>query len=148
MSDATEELRTLLSERVSSDAPTSPNVRKFLELLSKSTEDWTAPQRFKERVESLRILHQRFIERHEFNVGDIIQWKKSLKNRKHPAYNEPVVVVELLAEPIHDATDESGSPYFRERLDIVLGIVDPEGDFLLFHYDQRRFEPAQLPAKG
>ena len=148
MSDTTEEIRALLSERMASGSPESPDVRKFLELLSKSTEDWSAPERFKERVESLRTLQRRFLERHELTVGEIVRWKKGLKNRKRPAYNEPVVVVELLPDPIHDATDESGSTYFRERLDVVLGVLDAEGDFLLYHYDQRRFEPAELPTKG
>ena len=40
-----------------------------------------------------------------------------------------------------DAGNDSGSPYFREPLDIVLGFVDGDGDFITYHFDSRRFAP-------
>jgi len=52
-----------------------------------------------------------------------------------------MMVVELLEQPVVDSTFESGSIYFRERLDIILGFLDEDDEFCLLHYDSRRFEP-------
>jgi hypothetical protein len=44
-----------------------------------------------------------------------------------------------------DGEDDSGSTYFREPLDLVLGHIwdsDPgRGELMVFHYDSRRFQP-------
>ena len=37
--------------------------------------------------------------------------------------------------------DDASTPYYREPLDVVLGLTDEDGDFLCFHFDSRRFEP-------
>jgi hypothetical protein len=74
--------------------------------------------------------------------GMLAQWKPGMKNRKMPEYGVPMVVVEILAEPIVDATFDSGSIYYRERLDVILGFIDGDDrDFSVLHYDSRRFEP-------
>jgi len=39
------------------------------------------------------------------------------------------------------AGNDSGSPYFREPLDIVLGFLNGDGDFITYHFDSRRFAP-------
>ena len=79
---------------------------------------------------------ERLNQKETFKPGDIVQWKSGLKNKRSDG---PFIVVNILAEPITDATDESGSPYFREPLDIVLGQVDQDGDFISYYYDSRRF---------
>ncbi|TVQ85703.1 MAG: hypothetical protein EA400_14890 [Chromatiaceae bacterium] len=62
-----------------------------------------------------------------------------------PLPGEPAVVVSVLESPVPDNEQESGSTYFREPLDLVLGVIwDKEphrGDFVLFHFDSRRFLP-------
>jgi len=73
--------------------------------------------------------------------GMLAQWKPGMKNRRTPDYGAPMIVVEVLDSPIIDGTFESGSVYFRERLDIILGFVDEDDEFYMFHYDSRRFEP-------
>jgi len=88
-----------------------------------------------------RAMHERFMRRHEFQPGQLVRWKPELKNRKYPAYGECGVVVSVLAEPVMDAGNDSGSPYYREPLDIVLGFVDGDGDFITYHFDSRRFAP-------
>lgn len=73
--------------------------------------------------------------------GMLAQWKPGMKNRATPDYGTPMVVVEALESPIIDTKFDSGSVYFRERLDLVLGFVDEDDEFYSFHYDSRRFEP-------
>jgi len=80
-------------------------------------------------------------EKHEFDAGMLVEWKPGLKNRRRPAYGAPAVVVEVLTEPVLSTSDESGSSYFREPLDLIAGIIDSEGDFIWFYYDKRRFQP-------
>lgn len=81
---------------------------------------------------------------YNFQPGTFVRWKKGMKNRKLPAYGEPAIVVEVLNTPVFDkqAGADSESALFREPLDLVLGCFPRnEEDFLLFHYDSRRFEP-------
>jgi hypothetical protein len=76
-----------------------------------------------------------------FKPGDIVKWKAGLRNRLLPKYEEPAIVVQVLDRPEFDQSRDAGSTYFREPLDVVLGILDSDGDFSLFHLDRRRFEP-------
>lgn len=73
--------------------------------------------------------------------GMLAQWKQGMKNRKTPDYDVPVMVVEVLEQPIIDTTFDSGSVYFRERLDIILGFLDEDDELGMLHYDSRRLEP-------
>ena len=75
-----------------------------------------------------------------FDVGDLVEWKPGLKNKRADG---PFVVVEVLREPVVDATRDGGSSYFREPLDIVLGHFDSDGDFMMYHYDSRRLQHAK-----
>ena len=83
---------------------------------------------------------------HTFHKGQLVKWKAGLKNRATPAYNEAAVVREVKAAPVYDTCEQgrcAGSPYFGEPLTVVLGIFDPDGDFLEYRVDERRFEPAE-----
>ena len=84
---------------------------------------------------------------HRFAPGDLVTWKPGLKNKRHPHYGQPAVVIEVLDTPVLDREDEAGSTYFREPLDLVLGLIwdsDPgRGELISFHYDSRRFQPWQ-----
>lgn len=92
-----------------------------------------------ELVEALLIHgHKTLQEKNSFQPGDIVYWKDGMKNRKFPESGEPAIVVEVLSETLYSAEDETGSQYFREPLDIVLGI-HRENTFLCYHYDSRRF---------
>jgi hypothetical protein len=83
--------------------------------------------------------------RHALKPGDRVTWKPGLKNRRVPLPGQPAVVVAVLDEPVFDSEQDSGSTYFRDPLDLVLGVIwDKEphrGDFVLFHFDSRRFQP-------
>jgi hypothetical protein len=59
------------------------------------------------------------------------------------------VVVAILPEPVYEQ-DKKGanSPYFREPLDLVVGMLEDNGDLILYHFDSRRFEPANSKDAG
>jgi hypothetical protein len=93
-------------------------------------------------VSELRALFEHFSNGREqaLRPGMLAVWKPGLKNRRFPAYGEPVIVVALREPPATDSERDSGIPYFEEPLDLLLGTVR-DGDFLVYHVDRRRFEP-------
>ncbi len=94
----------------------------------------------------LRERYQSLVERHQFAPGQLVTWKPGLKNKRIPRYGQPAVVIEVLEAPVLDREDEAGSTYFREPLDLVLGLLWDEGpargELVTFHYDGRRFQAA------
>ncbi len=94
-------------------------------------------------VENCMALLQPYV----FQVGQLVKWKKGLQNRKYPKKYQPAIVVAVLDSPVLSEDKETGSTYFREPLDIVLGMTTEEGGpFMTFYYDKRRFEPDESPA--
>lgn len=86
-------------------------------------------EEFKEHFERLTT-------KEPFQPGDMVGWKKGLQNKRSVG---PFIVVEVLPEPVYDRNNQdSGSPYFREPLDIVAGKFDADGDFVCYYYDSRR----------
>lgn len=90
-------------------------------------------------VQRLRAIYHLFQDKEEFTPGDFVVWKDGLKNRRLPNYGQKGIVIQCLDEPIFDGNKESGSPYYREPLDIVVGFFDEDDDFMIFYYDSRRF---------
>lgn len=140
MSDL-KELISMLSEGTSQSFRTEDLLKKMI--LKKILESGGDESLLSiEEVKDLLLKRYELLnKRYEFNVGDLVKWKQGLKNKKYPKYNEPAIIVEILSEPVVEPEKNAGSQYFREPLDIVLGIIDSDGDFALFHYDSRRFEP-------
>lgn len=95
-----------------------------------------------EHIGKLKEIRELYEIDHHFTPGSVIKWKGGLKNRKMPQYGEPVIVLEVLDNPIID-TEESraGSPYFKEPLNIKIGIIADDNSFLTFYNDSKRFEP-------
>ena len=90
--------------------------------------------------ERLTAAFKKLMKRNTFKPGDIVDWKPGLRNKN--SYG-PFVVVEVLDSPIFDNDDEdgSGSQYFREPFDIILGNVVDDGEMFVIHfYDSRRIE--------
>jgi hypothetical protein len=75
-----------------------------------------------------------------FKVGDIVRWKEGLKNKRHPAYDQPAVVWEILDPPRVNSAESSGSQYFHEQLDLMIAYFLEDDDLGVFHVDGRRFE--------
>ncbi|WP_066375240.1 hypothetical protein [Anabaena sp. CA = ATCC 33047] len=114
---------------------------KLLNNLSeKDPDEEEAKQYSEEYVNQLKSACENFLKKEAFTVGQIVKWKENLKNRRLPHKNQPAVVIAILDDPVISTEDESGSPYFLETLDIILGIIVDDGTFLTFYYDSRRFE--------
>ena len=78
---------------------------------------------------------------HGFQPGQIVRWKSGLKNRLRPDIGERAIVMEVLDPPVFDLNMAShGSYLFREPLTLALGMHDADGDFVVYHFDGRRFE--------
>lgn len=95
-------------------------------------------QLLRERYHQLKEVH------YDLRPGMVVTWKPGLKNRKWPRDGAPAVIVEQLDVAVYD-TDESGSTYFREPLDMIVGFFldsgEHRGDFLVFHANSQRYQP-------
>jgi len=94
------------------------------------------------RAEYLKELLASYQAQHEFKVGDLIQWKSGLRNKRFPAYGAPVIVVESHPGRVNTVGEPSSS-YFSERLDLTIATIDGDGDgdFMFYTVDSARFEP-------
>lgn len=96
----------------------------------------------------LRARYLALMDKHTFKSGDLITWKPGLRHVKYPEDGEPGIVVEVLDPPLIETGFDSSSAYFRNPMDIIIGVILPSGDFMLFHLDSRRFMPYEAPADG
>lgn len=117
----------------------------LLKLLASLQQQLNLTQYGQPHVEQLRSAYQELVKTHRFKVGQLVVWKKGLQNKKLPELNQPAIVVEVFEKPRFETNRDPGSPYYAEALDLILGLITPEGEFLTFCYDQRRFEPYELP---
>lgn len=95
-----------------------------------------------EEFARLKELAESYNTENNFKVGDAVKWKDGLKNRRRPRYKELLIVVKVLDDPIYEEERSSLSPYFREKLDIILGLIDDDDDFYTLYYDSNRLTPA------
>jgi hypothetical protein len=93
-----------------------------------------------EYIFSLKNACHNLLRKESFQVGQLVKWKPNLQNRKLPYKNQPAIVIEILEKPITSNNQDPGSPYFQEKLDIVLGVLMNDGTFVTFYYESRRFE--------
>ena len=141
MSDSKKSLLQILQKSVDSNED-KEKILRLLEGLASSSYQSDYDPNGEKKVEPLKELFHKFNEKHQFKPGDIVKWKNSLKNRKRPRYGEPAIVLRFDSQPklyIEDKGPET--PYFKEPLDLVLGLLDEDGDFDIYHFDSRRFEP-------
>jgi hypothetical protein len=120
--------------------PPDPSIERF------SAELESARAARAAKVRRLVEAYDRLGETYEFAPGQLVQWKDGLQNKNEPPYGEPAIVVAVLAEPIHDKEQSGGSAYFREPLDLILGLTGPDGTLVTYHFDKRRFEPYLGPS--
>ena len=92
----------------------------------------------REPEEYLTKLNKRAIsikEKNDFNVGDILIWKDGLKNKVFPAYGQPAIILERFIPALIDP-DVS----YNEKLDVQIGFISSNDEFLTFNYDSSRFK--------
>ena len=93
------------------------------------------------KIEALRASYRRMhaTDPSSFRLGDLVRWQPCMKYVRWPQYGESAVVVECLDPPVLDDERDSGSPYFRTPMTLVLGMHHKDG-FHCWHFDGRRFE--------
>ena len=116
-------------------------IREFAKSLAQSSGAPRSQMEPGEVEKTLRVALQALQSKNDFKVGQLVKWKPGLRNKKRPNYGEPAIVVGLLETPVMDTSSTSGSAYFREPLDMQLGLLDREGDLAVYYADRRRFEP-------
>jgi hypothetical protein len=134
---AKELLESLIREKEKSGSQASAQPSELVEMLLSSRPSLTN----EEMAERLRRAHEQWNRKHDFKTGQLVKWKKGLRNKKSPGEGEPAIVMEVLPVPVCDQSNGAGTAYFRENLDVILGVLDGEGDLVSFHFDSRRFEP-------
>lgn len=126
-----------------SEKTESTSLAEFLKsrLPDQKEEEPDTPEKYDDtHIANLRDCCQKLLTLNTFKVGDLVTWKTGLKNRKYPKKYQPAIVVAVLDTSITNIEDNSGSPYFREPLDVVLGVLSEEGVFNTYYYDKRRFK--------
>lgn len=88
-----------------------------------------------EYAEKLRKRKSLLEQKYNFNVGDIVVWKDGLKNKRVPEYGQPGIILAKHTPPLKD-DDEA---IYYEELDITIGFISDEDEFLAYNYDSNRF---------
>lgn len=102
-------LKNLLTHNLESD-----DMKKFIDSLNVSKDDDSAIQELKKSYEA-------YISNESLSAGDIVSWKTGMRNRTLPNYKQPAIVIERLQYPIFDESQNAGSQYFHEPLDLRVG---------------------------
>ena len=89
----------------------------------------------------LKKLCANFSQAHVFVPGMMVKWKEGMQNCHFPRRHDSAIVIEVLDPPITDSTKDSGSSLFKCPLDLIVGMLDDDGNFLTYYMDGRRFEP-------
>jgi hypothetical protein len=94
-------------------------------------------------ITTMEEIYKELLISYEFKPGQMVEWKQGLKNRVKPSLHEPAIVISVLEEPIFDTDRDSGTPYFKEPLDLVIGVFQEEEDanMFFFYVDKRRLQP-------
>lgn len=84
---------------------------------------------------NLRRAFQDFSQDETFVPGDLVQWKRFMRDREFPHVGAPAVVVKVLSDPIVTGPDARPAP---EARDVVLGYLDGKNDFVTGFYSSNR----------
>jgi len=76
---------------------------KLIELFSEDDQDknkYYSVERQEEIIRNLKELHKKITDSQDFSIGDIVLWKRGLRNKKRPYQHEPAIVLDILDPPI------------------------------------------------
>lgn len=116
----------------------SSDVKKFINSLDMTKDDDSA-------IQVLKRSYEMYISNESLSTGDVVSWKPGMRNRTLPNYRQPAIVIEKLQYPIFDESQNAGSQYFHEPLDLRVGFLDDNNQFVTYFYDSRRFENYRGP---
>ncbi|WP_159617144.1 hypothetical protein [Arthrobacter zhaoguopingii] len=90
-------------------------------------------------VDTLKSVASEYLDREKFQLGDVIEWKVSMRNALFPSYGRPVVVVGHVEN--HGNSDASGRQQSADEQleDILIGFLDGDLDFIIRRADSGRF---------
>ena len=111
----------------------SSDVKKFINSLDMTKDDDSA-------IQVLKRSYETYISNESLSTGDVVSWKPGMRNRTLPNYRQPAIGIEKLQYPIFDESQNAGSQYFHEPLDLRVGFLDDNNQFVIYFYDSRRFE--------
>jgi len=78
----------------------------------------------------------------QFQPGDIVKRIPGAFVGKFPVENQPCIVLATFDTPIPRTDFIPGSHHCAsERSDMILALIDREGDLITFHFDSRFFMP-------
>jgi len=118
------------------------DVKKIMELVHQNSDSNMEPgATTSSDISELKQKVSSFLkESPKFEPGDVVRWKRGLKNKKYPKEGQLCIVIEEMEGDIIQGNRDSGSPYYREPL------LDDDSDLVIFHYDKRRFELSERRA--
>lgn len=116
----------------------SSDVKKFINSLDMTKDDDSA-------IQALKRSYETYISNESLSTGDVVSWKPGMRNRTLPNYRQPAIVIEKLQYTIFDESQNAGSQYFHEPLDLRVGFLDDNKQFVTYFYDSRRFEKYRGP---
>lgn len=95
--------------------------------------------------EELKALGARYLEKHEFELGQLVTWKEGMKTCKFPDYGKPAVVIEMadIRSGLGDDGHISGNHDYEPN-HIRIGVVlkgGGEDSFEAYWVDANRFKP-------
>ena len=92
----------------------------------------------------LRNHYAQLVTKYTFTEGMLVEDKPGNENKKAPR-GGVAIVTRLLATPVMGGDADSGSPYFNESLDMVIGQLSADRMLMEYHVDSRRYQPYTGP---
>lgn len=86
----------------------------------------------------LRELGGEYLKKQDPKVGQHVKWKKGLRNRSLPDYEQLMIVIEAI--PGRRCLGMPGTAYEDNPANIRAGLIDEFGDFVSLWYDPNRLE--------
>lgn len=78
----------------------------------------------------------------EWQVGDIVTFKDGLRNVRFPEAGTLAVVSAVLKEPVVDESKDTGSNYYKRKVDIIIAYAGNDTEVEEYHVDSRRYRLA------
>ncbi len=89
--------------------------------------------------ETLRKAYNLISQPRDFEVGDFVTWKDPcMSNMVYPEVDSLGIVVRF-EDPVH-GNDNVGSNQYSDLKDMVIGVVDEDGDYSEFMASSRRMK--------